>query len=196
MMTTMKSIAIVAGLGAALLMSSCASGPGGNKAVKAGVSAGELRGRSETALRKLYAHDSVARQLGRKAKGVLVFPEVVKGGLVAGGAYGNGTLFESGQVAGYYNTTMASYGLQLGLQKYSYALMLMDSGAMSALNRSGGWDIGSSPSIVVVDEGISGSLSTTTIQDGTYAFFFGQKGLMGGFSLEGSKITRIVPTYP
>lgn len=45
----------------------------------------------------------------------------------------------------------------------------------------------------IVDEGKSASLSTTTIDNGTYAFFFKQRGLMGGLGLQGSKITRIRP---
>jgi len=53
--------------------------------------------------------------------------------------------------------------------------------------------VGSAPTLVVVDEGISKSLSTNTIDKGTYAFFFNQRGLMAGLGLQGSKITRIEP---
>ncbi|RYD30719.1 MAG: twin-arginine translocation pathway signal protein, partial [Verrucomicrobiaceae bacterium] len=78
-----------------------------------------------------------------------------------------------------------------GVQKYGYALFLMDREAFENINRSGGWEIGSSPSLVVVDQGISRSLSTTTLNKGTYAFFFNQRGLMGGLGLQGSKISRL-----
>jgi hypothetical protein len=49
------------------------------------------------------------------------------------------------------------------------------------------------PNIVVVDEGMAKSLTTTTAKDDIYAFFFGQKGLMAGLGLQGSKITQIHP---
>ena len=47
--------------------------------------------------------------------------------------------------------------------------------------------------INIVDKGMATSLTTTTLAPGTYAFFFNQRGLMGGLSLQGSKITRIRP---
>ena len=72
---------------------------------------------------------------------------------------------------------------------------MMDDEAFHNLNRSGGWDIRSSPSLVVVDRGIATSLTTTTINKGTYAFFFNQRGLMAGLGLQGSKIIRIYPNH-
>ena len=61
------------------------------------------------------------------------------------------------------------------------------------LNNSGGWEVGVGPSIVVVDEGMARSLSTTTLQNDIYAFVFDQSGLMAGAGLQGSKITRVGP---
>jgi lipid-binding SYLF domain-containing protein len=62
---------------------------------------------------------------------------------------------------------------------------------MGYLDRVDGWELGVGPSIVVVDEGMGKSMSTTTIQKGVYAFIFDQKGLMGGMGIQGSKITKI-----
>lgn len=70
---------------------------------------------------------------------------------------------------------------------------MMDDAAFRDLNRSGGWEIGGSPSLVVVDKGMAASLTNATINRGIYAFFFNQRGLMGGLGLQGSKITRIQP---
>ena len=74
-----------------------------------------------------------------------------------------------------------------------HALFLLDDEAMRNLNRSDGWEVGSSPSLVIVDEGMAASISTMTLNKGIYAFFFNQRGLMGGLGLQGSKITRIHP---
>jgi lipid-binding SYLF domain-containing protein len=49
------------------------------------------------------------------------------------------------------------------------------------------------PSFVVVDEGMAGSLTTTTAKEGIYVFFFDQKGLMAGLGIQGTKINRIEP---
>ena len=62
---------------------------------------------------------------------------------------------------------------------------------MNWLGKSDGWELGVGPSIVVVDVGAAGSATTTTLQSEIYAFFFDQKGLMGGLGLQGTKITRI-----
>ena len=59
--------------------------------------------------------------------------------------------------------------------------------------RSGGWEVGVGPSIVVVDAGAAKSLTTTTGKDDVYAFIFSQKGLMAGLGIQGSKITKIKP---
>lgn len=147
---------------------------------------------SRAALHTLYRQNPKARQLGSHAKGVLVFPEVTKGGFMVGGMGGNGALFDqSGNIRDFYQTGGISYGLQAGIQEYGYALFLMDNESIANINRADGWEIGSAPSLVVVDRGVSASLSTTTINKGTYAFFFNQRGLMGGIGLQGSKINRL-----
>jgi lipid-binding SYLF domain-containing protein len=98
---------------------------------------------------------------------------------------------KEGQVAGYYNTVSASYGLQAGIQKYSYALFFMTDTALKHLDRSDGWELGTGPSIVVVDKGAAKNLSTTTAKSDVYAFYLDQKGLMAGIGLQGTKITKV-----
>ena len=147
----------------------------------------------DIAIEKLYAGSSAAKELSKVAKGILVFPNVIKGGLIVGGQYGVGALREGGKSVGYYNTAAASYGLQAGAQSFGYALFFLSESALEYLTTSKGWEIGVGPSITVVDEGLAKSMTTTTAKDDIYAFFFGQKGLMAGIGLQGSKITPITP---
>jgi lipid-binding SYLF domain-containing protein len=154
-------------------------------------SAAELDRDVKSALGTLYAKSPSAKTLGEKAKGILVFPAIVKGGFLVGGQYGEGALVKGGHPAGYYNTVQVSYGLQAGLQKYGYALFLMTDSAMTWIDKSDGWEIGVGPTIVVMDTGAASSATTTTLQSEIYAFFFSQKGLMGGLGLQGTKITKI-----
>lgn len=156
-------------------------------------SAAELRRSGQRALHQLYASTPAAEALGARAAGVLVFPEILKGGFLVGLQYGEGVLFKRGAVAGYYRTSSGSFGFQAGAQKFGYALIFMTDEDLSYLDRSGGWELGVGPSITVVDQGVARSLSTTTLQKGMYAFFFEQRGLMAGVSLQGTKITRISP---
>jgi lipid-binding SYLF domain-containing protein len=153
--------------------------------------AAEINRDVKIALEKLYAKSSSAKTLGEKAKGILVFPGIVKGGFMVGGQFGEGALLRGGKTAAYCNTISASYGLQIGIQKYGYALFFMSESAMNWIDKSDGWELGTGPSIVVVDEGAAKSMSTTTLQSDVYAFFFDQKGLMGGLGLQGTKITKI-----
>jgi lipid-binding SYLF domain-containing protein len=81
--------------------------------------------------------------------------------------------------------------LQAGVQKYGYALFFMTNSALQYLDKSDGWELGTGPSIVVVDVGTAKSITTTTAKSDVYAFFFDQKGLMGGLGIQGTKITKI-----
>jgi lipid-binding SYLF domain-containing protein len=155
--------------------------------------AAEIDQKSRAALQELYAKSPAARRVGHSAVAVLVFPEILKAGFIVGAQHGDGALLSHGHTVGYYETVAASYGLQAGVQKFGYALFFMYNGDLAYLHKSGGWEIGSGPSIVIVDAGIARSLTTTTLRKGVYAFAFGQKGLMAGLGLQGSKITEIHP---
>jgi lipid-binding SYLF domain-containing protein len=156
-----------------------------------GATAAEINRDVKSALTTLYEKSATAKKLGEKAKGILIFPSIVKGGFMVGGQYGEGALVKGGKTAAYYNTVQVSYGLQAGMQKYGYALFFMTDSAVKWIDKSDGWEIGTGPSIVVMDTGAGTSATTTTLQSEIYAFFFSQKGLMGGLGLQGTKITRI-----
>ena len=127
------------------------------------------------------------------AKAILVFPKIIKAGLLIGGQSGDGALRMGGKTVGYYNLSAASFGLQAGGQTFSYALFFMTDSALDYLQKSDGWSIGSGPSVVVVDKGAAASMTSTSITQDVYAVPFGQRGLMAGLGLEGSKITHIHP---
>lgn len=146
---------------------------------------------SQQALQTLYRTQPVAETLARTAKAILVFPNIVKAGLVFGGSYGEGELIKGAKVVDYYNSVTGSWGLQIGAQSYGYALFLMTDEAVSYLEKTKGWEIGVGPTVVVVDEGVAKNLSTTSLKDHAYAFIFDQQGLMAGVSIEGTKISRI-----
>ena len=157
----------------------------------AAASAAEIEQSVNSAVKKLAAKHPWTKELSEKAKGVLVFPNVVKGGFMVGGQFGEGALRKQGKTVAYYNTVSASYGLQAGLQKYGYALFFMTDSALAYLDRSDGWELGTGPSVVIMDKGMAGGITTTTASADVYAFFFDQEGMMAGLGLTGTKITRI-----
>lgn len=156
-------------------------------------SAAEIDREADAALLNLYETTPAAKVLAEKAKGILIFPNIVKAGFVVGAQYGNGALRKGGSKAGYYNMVAASYGLQAGVQSFGYAMFFMTDSALNNLESSAGFEVGVGPSIVVVDAGMAKSLTTTTARDDVYAFIFGQQGLMAGLGLQGSKITKFNP---
>ncbi len=149
----------------------------------------------DNSIAKLYASSPAAKELSAVAKGILIFPTVVKGGLIIGGQYGTGALRVDGKTDGYYNTVAASYGLQAGVQSFGYAMFFMTDTVLQYLKKSSGWEIGVGPTVVVVDAGLARALTTTSAKADVYVFFYGQKGLMGGLGIQGSKITQIKKKY-
>ena len=146
---------------------------------------------SKEALNQLIASVPAARTLSEKAIAVLVFPSITKAGFLVGGQFGDGVLWQNGKPTAYYNTSGASFGLQAGAQTYGYAMFFMKESALKSLEKADGFEVGVGPSVVVVDQGMGASHTTTTLQDDIYAFVFGQKGLMAGVGIQGNKITKI-----
>jgi len=87
--------------------------------------------------------------------------------------------------------TAVSYGLQAGIQSFGYILILMTDSAIKHVETSSGWEIGVGPSVVVVDAGMAKTLTTKTAKSDIYAFTFGQKGMMAGLGLQGTKVSKL-----
>jgi len=156
-------------------------------------SASAIDRQARASLDDLYKHTPGAKALGDKAVAVLVFPSIVKGGFIIAGQFGDGALRKGGKSVAYYRSLAASYGFQAGVQAFGYVLFFMDDASVQYLDNSAGFELGTGPSLVILDAGFGKNLSTTTLQKGVYAFIFDQKGLMGGVGIQGSKITRINP---
>jgi lipid-binding SYLF domain-containing protein len=181
----MPSVRLVAGLLALVLAIGATPHP-----VPAASSA-EIDRDVDAALARLYATIPSTKHLSGQARGILVFPKIVKAGFLFGAQYGEGALRRQGRRAGYYNTLAASYGLQAGVQAFGYALFFMTDSALQYLEKSGGFELGTGPSIVVLDTGTAKAFTTTTIKEDIGAVFFDQRGLMAGLGLQGTKISRI-----
>lgn len=154
-------------------------------------SAAELSTDALAALEQLYTQEPRTRELAKKAVGVLVFPSIIKGGLLVGGEHGDGALIRDGKVQAFYSISAVSFGFQAGAQQFGYALFFMNEPAMAYLDKSDGWSLGAGPSLVMVDKGYAASVTTTTLTQDVYAVPFGEQGLMAGVGLEGSKISRL-----
>ena len=127
----------------------------------------------------------------KKAKGVLIFSQVIKAGFGIGGEYGEGALRIGGKTVEYYSTMAASIGFQLGAQTKSIILVFTKEDALKAFRNSDGWKAGVDGSVALISLGMGDSLDTTTVKDPIVAFVFGQKGLMYNLTIEGSKFNKL-----
>lgn len=164
----------------------------GNLPIRADAATAEDLNRSAgEALQKLYRTNPIASDIAKRSKAILVFPNIIRAGLIFGGAYGEGVLMKNSAVVDYYNSVSGSWGLQAGAQSYGYAVFLMTDDAVQYLDKSDGWEIGVGPTVVLVNEGVAKNLSSSTLKESAYAFIFDQQGLMASLSIEGTKISRI-----
>ena len=129
-----------------------------------------------------------------KVKGYLVFPSVIKAGLIVGGKYGEGVLHVNGQTKNYYDMTSASIGFQAGVQEYSMLIAFLSDESLQNFIRSNGWEAGVDGSITVSEWGANKDISSISFEKPIVAFIYGEKGLMASVSIAGTKFRRIVPS--
>lgn len=169
----------------------CVAASLGMAGVAAAADAKAIEQQARAALQSLYAGSPGAKALGEKSKGMVVFPNVVKAGLVVGGQSGDGVLLVGDKVAGVYNTSAVSVGAQAGAQTFGYGLFFMTDKALQDFRNSKNFQIGVGPSVVFLDAGAAKDLNTLTAKADVYGITFDQKGLMAGMGLQGSKITLL-----
>jgi lipid-binding SYLF domain-containing protein len=150
---------------------------------------------ADDALGALYASSDNAEALAARAQAVLVFARVGNAGVVLGsGQEGAGVMRIDGASAAYYRIVGAPSAGANGAHAFSLAFFFVAPSALAYLDRAGGWDLGAGPGLTVANSGLGRILSTTTLAEDVYAVPFGQRGLMAGLGLEGSRIFRIHPT--
>ncbi|MFQ5567680.1 MAG: YSC84-related protein [Paracoccaceae bacterium] len=153
--------------------------------------------RVNLAMGRLWSEVPSARDIASRAKAMLVMPEVVKGGFILGGAYGEGALRLNDPVegyekkGGYYSVGAASIGLQIGVQSTSHVLFFMTDAALDKFRRSDGWEAGVDAEITFPDAGLNAGVDSTTLEKPVIGVVFAEDGLLVGASLAGAKYSPI-----
>jgi len=153
----------------------------------------EIDAEIDEALEFLYKESPAAKTLAAKAKGILVFPSIVKAGWVFGGSYGEGALLVNEKKVNYYNNISGSLGFQFGIEKRSEIIMFLEQSALDNFKKNDGWDGGADGSIAIATFGAGMDVTVENIKDPIISFIFSPKGLMVNASVEGTKITKIDP---
>lgn len=144
-------------------------------------------------LDRLYRVVAGSRDMVARAAGVLVFPSVIGGSLIIGAQHGQGALLIHGRNAGYYSTTSASIGFQAGAGSKAVIYVFNSPDALAKFQASNGWTAGADAVVAVGTLGANGSVSSQTLSQPVVSYVMNNAGVEGGVSVNGSKITKIVP---
>jgi lipid-binding SYLF domain-containing protein len=151
----------------------------------------EIDIRVDSAIQRFQTEVPGSKEFLKRARGLLVFPSVIKAGIGIGGEYGEGALRIGGKSVQYYSTAAASIGFQLGAQSKTVILVFLQNEALTNFRNSNGWKAGVDGSVAVINWGVGEDINTTNIKDPIVGFVFNNKGLMYNLTLEGSKFTKI-----
>jgi lipid-binding SYLF domain-containing protein len=154
----------------------------------------QLDARAAKALNHFYSLNSANRSLAGRAAGILIFSRVTKAGAGVAGEFGEGVLEVKGKTVNYYSVGSASVGLTLGVARHSEIIMFMTQESLDKFMQSEGWSVGADTAVALVSEGAGGQYDSDITGKPILGFVFGEKGLIGDLSLEGSKITKIEAT--
>jgi len=152
----------------------------------------KLEADASAALARFKSQTTGAEDLLNHAKGILICPEITKGGFIIGIEGGKCVMQVGGKPAEYYTNRAGKFGLLAGIQWYSLILVFNDQASLD-LFRTGKreFEIGADASVAVAKVGAGGSLDTTNLQGAIVAFVFGEKGLMGDLSIEGATFKKL-----
>jgi lipid-binding SYLF domain-containing protein len=157
-------------------------------------SAAEIEIKTDATIKQFVETVDGAQVFLENAKGVLVFPSIVRAGFVFGGQYGEGALRIGGRTVDYYNSIGGSFGFQLGVQTQSLILVFLEQGALDRFRNSHGWEVGVDGSVALVELGGARSLGTITGKNPIVGFIFDNRGLMFNLTLEGTKFSKVDKT--
>ncbi|MBP8626001.1 MAG: lipid-binding SYLF domain-containing protein [Syntrophorhabdaceae bacterium] len=132
------------------------------------------------------------RGLAKKARGIFIAPQILKGAIIFGASGGSGVLVvhdkktETWKGPAFYTIGEASFGLQIGGEAAEIVMLIMSERGISAMLSSSiklGADIG----IAMGPVGVGIDASTANISADIITFAM-SKGVYGGISLEGAFI--------
>lgn len=151
------------------------------------LAAEDLQARAQQTIAEFQNADLNLKPFMNNAAGYAVFPSVGKGGLVVGGARGQGLLFENGAVTGRTTLTQGSIGAQIGGQTFSQIICFQD---QSALNRfkNGNFSLSADINAVAVNSSVAKTLPLSYTR-GVAVFTMARSGLMAQAAVGGQKFS-------
>jgi len=153
----------------------------------------EIDAAIESSLNRFTEEIQGAESYLEGARGILVIPRMWKAGVLLGFEFGEGALIVDGIKIQYYKALTTSVGLQIGVGSKDLIVLFFDDTAMDNFLYSSGWEVGVDGAVALFSRGAAGAVDSITFKDPIVGFVFGQKGLIAGVSMEGTKFTKIWP---
>ena len=153
----------------------------------------EIDAAIESSLNRFTEEIQGAESYLEGARGILVIPRMWKAGVLLGFEFGEGALIVDGIKIQYYKALTTSVGLQIGVGSKDLVVLFFDDTAMDNFLYSSGWEVGVDGAVALFSRGAAGAVDSITFKDPIVGFVFGQKGLIAGVSMEGTKFTKIWP---
>jgi len=161
-----------------LVLASCQAMPDRDERV-------ELRDNSKLELKHMMEKDSELEPLLKQCAGYAIFPEVGKGGLLFGGAFGRGTVYDrDGRFLGYATVSQASVGGVVGGQMYAQLLVFQDQPHLDSFKRGDGLRFGAQATAIAITDGAA---NASHYDNGIAVFIMPRGGLMADASLSGQE---------
>ncbi|MCG8563980.1 MAG: lipid-binding SYLF domain-containing protein [Desulfobacterales bacterium] len=107
----------------------------------------------------VFKKSPAVRPFFKNAYGYAVFPQIGKGGIFVGAAYGSGRVYRQGRITGTTSMTKVSLGFQLGGQVFSQIIFFQNEEAYYAFTR-GNFEFDASASAVVITAGAQARVGT------------------------------------
>ena len=136
-----------------------------------------------TALNKFTMNDPSLQGILDSAAGYAVFPAVGKGGLIVGGAHGQGTVYQNGQVIGYATISQASIGLQAGGEQFAELIVFKTPEALAQFKNNEM----TFTADAAANASDKGAAAGAKFEKGVATFVKAEKGLMASAAIGGQK---------
>ena len=143
-----------------------------------------LEHQAATTVQTMIAKDATLPALLNISAGYIVFPEVGKGGFVAGAAHGRGVLYAEGRQVGFVELSEASLGAQIGAQSFAELIVFRDAADVQRVKRDK-FALSANASAVVLTAGVAGS---TYSSNRVMVFVVPRGGVMAELSVGGQRL--------
>ena len=169
----------------ALIFAGCSAAPKNEEKKQ------ELSSAVQSELASMKQDDPTLEPFLKKSYAYVLFPAVGKGGFVFGGAYGRGEVYEQDKMIGFADITQATFGAQVGGQKFAELICFENKAALDQLV-NGKFTLAAQASAVAL---ASGAAANAKYREGAAIFTHVKGGLMAEASIGGQKFKFVPAGY-